>query len=114
MSMSMSVFVCMSMCICMAVVCLSLWPWHCVTGMACSGKLWSQGRAHQVFSVEGDIVPPGGDKLIITVEDAAVHVLIPPRVKEWFKPTQPGREEEKEREGEGEREREREREREWV
>lgn len=78
-------------------------PWP-MAWKPCLEKLWSQGgKSHQVLGVEGHFVPPGGDKLIITVEDATVHVLIPPRVEEWFKPTQSdGEEREREtKEGKG-------------
>lgn len=46
-------------------------------------------ETHQVLSIEGDLIPPGGDKLIVAVEDAAIHILVSPRIEEGFKPTQP-------------------------
>ena len=55
-------------------------------------SLWSATlriETHQVLSVEGDLIPPGGDKLIVAVEDPAVHILVSPRIEEGFKPTQP-------------------------
>ena len=47
-------------------------------------------RTHQILCIERNLIPPGGDKLIVAVEDAAVHVLVPPRIEKWFKPAQPG------------------------
>ena len=73
-------------------------------------KTWP---TYQIFCVERDVIPPGGDKLIIAVEDATVHVLVSPWVKERLKPTEPEKEREREggeREVEKDRERERERE----
>lgn len=43
---------------------------------------------HQVLGIERDIVPPGGDKFIFTVQDTLEHVLIPSVIKERLKPTQ--------------------------
>lgn len=48
---------------------------------------------HQVLGIERDIVPPGGDKLIFTVQDALEHVLIPSVIKERLKSTQSVRQE---------------------
>lgn len=47
-------------------------------------------RTHQILGIEGDLVPPRRHKLIIAVEDPAVHVLIPPRVKKGLEPTESG------------------------
>lgn len=46
-------------------------------------------RTHQVLGIEGHLVPPRRHKLVVAVEDAAVHVLIPPRIEERFKATEP-------------------------
>lgn len=45
-------------------------------------------RTHQVLGVEGNLVPPRRHKLVVTVEDAAIHVLIPPWVEEGLEPTE--------------------------
>lgn len=57
-----------------------------------------QAGPHQILCIEGDLIPPGGDKLIVTVEDAAVHVLVSPRIEKRFESTQPGEGEKREKE----------------
>lgn len=52
-------------------------------------EVLEEGATHQVLGVERHLVPPRGHKLIVTVEDAAVHVLVPPRIEERFKATEP-------------------------
>lgn len=49
---------------------------------------WRITPTHQVLGIEGDLVPPRRHKLVVAVEDAAVHVLVPPRVKEGLEPTE--------------------------
>lgn len=44
---------------------------------------------HQVLGVERDVVPPRRHKLVVAVEDAAVHVLVPAGVEKGLKPAQP-------------------------
>lgn len=52
-------------------------------------EVLGEGVTHQVLGVERDLVPPRRHKLIVTVEDAAVHVLVPPRIEEGFESTEP-------------------------
>lgn len=47
-------------------------------------------RTYQILGIERDLVPPRRHKLIVAVEDSAVHVLIPPRVEEGLEPTESG------------------------
>lgn len=44
---------------------------------------------HQILGIEGDFIPPGGDKLIVAVQYATVHVLVTPRIEKWFEPAKP-------------------------
>lgn len=46
--------------------------------------------SHQVLSVKRHIVPPGGDKLIFTVQDALEHILIPSVIEKRLKAAQSG------------------------
>lgn len=45
---------------------------------------------HQVLGVEGNLIPPRGHELVVAGEDAAVHVLVPPRVEEGLEAAEPG------------------------
>lgn len=51
---------------------------------------WKMWGTYQVLGVEGDFVPPGRHKLVVAVQDAAVHVLVASRVKERLKAAEPG------------------------
>ena len=53
----------------------------------------SRGGTHQILGVEGHVVPPRRHKLVVAVEDSAVHVLISPRVEEGLEPTESGEQE---------------------
>lgn len=55
----------------------------------CLDSSWT----HQILGIEGNLVPPRRHKLVVAVEDAAVHVLIPPGVKEGLEPTESGEQE---------------------
>lgn len=46
---------------------------------------------HQVLGVKGNLIPPWGHELVVTGEDAAVHVLVPTWVKEGLEAAEPGR-----------------------
>lgn len=51
---------------------------------------------HQVLSIKRHIIPPGGDKLIFTVQDTLEHVLIPSVIKKRLKTAQSVKRETKE------------------
>lgn len=59
-----------------------------VLSFICQDVCWRITGTHQILGIEGDLVPPRRHKLVVAVEDAAVHVLIPPRVKEGLEPTE--------------------------
>lgn len=44
---------------------------------------------HQVLGIQRHLVPPRRHKLVVAVEDAAVHVLVPPRIEERLEAAEP-------------------------
>lgn len=52
-------------------------------------EVLEDGVTHQVLGIQRHLVPPRRHKLVVAVEDAAVHVLVPPRIEERFKATEP-------------------------
>ena len=50
----------------------------------------SEGGTHQILGVQRNLVPPRRHELVVTVQDPAVHVLVPPRVKKGLEATESG------------------------
>ena len=62
--------------------------WSLSSSSACQDVCRTIRGTHQILGIQGDLVPPRRYKLVVTVEDSAVHVLISPRVEEGLEPAE--------------------------